>query len=57
MDYKMVSQVRRAAKAGRRQEVRLALLQIAELDEHNEMAWLWLSGVVEPLKEGSQRPR
>jgi len=39
-----------AAKAGRAQEARQALLQVTELDERNEQAWLWLSGVVESLK-------
>ena len=40
-----------AAKAGRAQEARQALLQVTELDERNEQAWLWLSGVVESLKD------
>ena len=35
------------AKAGRRQEARDLLLQVVELDEQNESAWLWLSGVVD----------
>ena len=35
------------AKAGRREEARDILLQVVELDEQNESAWLWLSGVVD----------
>ena len=35
------------AKAGRRDEARELLLQVTEQDEMNELAWLWLSGVVE----------
>jgi len=35
------------AKAGRREEARNILLQVVELDERNEPAWLWLSGVVD----------
>jgi tetratricopeptide (TPR) repeat protein len=40
-----------AAKAGRTQEARQALLQVTELDERNEQAWLWLSGVVDSLED------
>jgi tetratricopeptide (TPR) repeat protein len=36
-----------AAKAGRREDARQILLHIVELDERNEQAWLWLSGVVD----------
>ena len=35
------------ANAGRREEARDILLQVVELDEQNESAWLWLSGVVD----------
>jgi Flp pilus assembly protein TadD len=35
------------AKAGQREEARGILLQVVELDEQNESAWLWLSGVVD----------
>ena len=35
------------AKEGRREEARNILLQVVELDEQNESAWLWLSGVVD----------
>jgi tetratricopeptide (TPR) repeat protein len=37
----------RAARAGQREQARTLLLQIVEEDENNELAWLWLSGVVE----------
>ena len=40
-----------AAKAGRTQVARQALLQATELDERNEQAWLWLSGVTESLED------
>ena len=40
-----------AAKAGRPQEARQALLHVTELDEQNEQAWLWLSGVVDSLED------
>jgi Flp pilus assembly protein TadD len=35
------------AKAGRKEEARDILLQVVELDEQNESAWLWLSSVVD----------
>ena len=35
-----------AAKHGEREKAHQLLLQIVEQDEKNEMAWLWLSGVV-----------
>lgn len=40
-----------AVKAGRKEEARQALLRVIELDEQNEHAWLWLSGVVESLED------
>ncbi len=36
-----------AAKAQRVDEARRTLMRVVELDDHNEQAWLWLSGVVE----------
>ncbi len=36
-----------AARAGRKDEARQKLMRVIELDEQNEQAWLWLSGVVE----------
>lgn len=40
-----------AVKAGQKEEARQYLLQVVELDEHNEQAWLWLSGIVESAEE------
>ncbi len=40
-----------ALKAGQRVEAREALMKAVELDERNEQAWMWLSGVVESLEE------
>jgi len=40
-----------ALKAGQRVEAREALMKAVELDERNETAWMWLSGVVESLEE------
>ncbi len=36
-----------AVRAGRKDEARQKLMLVVELDEQNEQAWLWLSGVVE----------
>jgi hypothetical protein len=36
-----------ACKAGRKAEARELLQQFLELDDHNETAWLWLSGAVD----------
>ena len=36
-----------AARSGRKAEARDKLMLVVELDEQNEQAWLWLSGVVE----------
>jgi tetratricopeptide (TPR) repeat protein len=35
-----------AAKAGQRQEAHRLLMAVLKADEENELAWLWLSGVV-----------
>lgn len=40
-----------AAKDGRVEEARELLYQVIDLDERNEKAWLWLSGVVTGLDE------
>jgi tetratricopeptide (TPR) repeat protein len=40
-----------AAKAGRREEARQILLHVVELDERDEQAWLWLSGVVDARED------
>lgn len=36
-----------AAKAGKREESRRILMQVIEVQERNEMAWLWLASVVD----------
>jgi tetratricopeptide (TPR) repeat protein len=40
-----------AAKAGRKDEAQRLLTQAVELDERNERAWLWLSGVVTTFED------
>lgn len=40
-----------AVKEERLDEARDLLYQVVDLDEHNEKAWLWLSGVVEGIDE------
>lgn len=35
-----------ALKAGQREQARALLMQVIEVDEENERAWLWLSGAV-----------
>lgn len=40
-----------AVKAGRAQEARQILLRVTELDKRSELAWLWLSSVVESLED------
>jgi tetratricopeptide (TPR) repeat protein len=35
-----------AVKAGQKEEARQLLMQVVELDERNEQAWLWLSGIM-----------
>jgi tetratricopeptide (TPR) repeat protein len=49
--YELLQQGIAAAKAGQDEQARKALLKVLEVDERNEQAWLWLSGVVEPLEE------
>lgn len=36
-----------AARAGRRTEARALLIELVEFDPQNEMAWMWLSGLVD----------
>lgn len=36
-----------AARAGRRVEARDLLIELVEVDPRNEMAWMWLSGLVD----------
>ncbi len=40
-----------AARSGQAARARDLLMQVVEADEHNESAWLWLSGVVESLED------
>lgn len=47
----LVQQGIAAAKSGRREEARKVLMQAVELDDHNEVAWLWLSGVAEGIED------
>jgi tetratricopeptide (TPR) repeat protein len=37
------------ARAGRRVEARTMLMELVEHDPHNEMAWMWLSGLMDDL--------
>lgn len=39
------------ARAGRKDEAQAIFLKVLEADDRNEMAWLWLSGVIEPPDE------
>lgn len=43
----MVREGVNAFKAGRREEARVLLLKATELDQYNEQAWLWLSGLMD----------
>lgn len=40
-----------AARAGRRKEARDLLIDLVETDPRNEMAWMWLSGLVDSLED------
>lgn len=40
-----------AARAGRKVEARDLLLKVVESDPYDEMAWLWLSGLVDSLED------
>jgi tetratricopeptide (TPR) repeat protein len=39
------------ARAGQKTEARDLLLQVVEVDPRNEMAWMWLAGLVETLED------
>ncbi len=43
----MVREGINAFKAGRKDEARALLLKATELDQYNEQAWLWLSGLMD----------
>lgn len=40
-----------AARAGRRAEARDLLIGLVEVDPRNEMAWMWLAGLVDSLED------
>lgn len=40
-----------ALRDGDREHARELLLRVVEMDEHNEEAWLWLSGAVEDAED------
>jgi len=40
-----------AARAGRKVEARDLLIQIVEINPQNEMAWVWLTGLVDSLED------
>jgi tetratricopeptide (TPR) repeat protein len=40
-----------AARAGRKEEARNLLLDLVEIEPRNEMAWMWLSGLVDTLED------
>jgi tetratricopeptide (TPR) repeat protein len=48
---KMVRQAIQSARAGRRTEARDLLLEVVESDPRNEIAWMWLSGLVDSLED------
>src|SRR5512138_3154698 len=39
------------ARAGRRTEARDLLLELVETEPRNEMAWMWLTGLVDSLED------
>jgi hypothetical protein len=47
----LVQQGIAAVKRGRRDEGRELLMRAVELDDHNEQAWLWLSGVADGIED------
>lgn len=52
MDVKTtLDQAITAAKAGRTAEARHLLETVLDADQHNEQAWLWMSGVVDSDEE------
>ena len=40
-----------AARAGRKAEARKIFMQVVEMDSRNELAWMWLSGLMEDLED------
>jgi len=47
----MVQRAIQSARAGRRSEARDLLLHVVEADPQNELAWMWLSGLVDSLED------
>lgn len=41
----------RFARAGKKDAARDALLRVVEEDPHNELAWMWLAGLVESIED------
>ncbi len=48
---RLLQQAIAAARAGDKVTARRLLIEVTELDERSEEAWLWLSGVVDDLEE------
>lgn len=47
----VVQRAIQSARAGRRTEARDLLLDVVDSDPHNEIAWMWLSGLVDTLED------
>jgi hypothetical protein len=47
----MVREGIKAYRAGRKEEAKALLMRAVELDQYNEMGWIWLSAVVETPEE------
>jgi tetratricopeptide (TPR) repeat protein len=47
----VLQQAIRAARAGHKLEARDLLIELVEVDPRNEMAWIWLSGLVDTLED------
>jgi hypothetical protein len=47
----LLQQAIQAARAGRKIEARDMLLEVVEADPHNELAWIWLTGLVDTLED------
>jgi tetratricopeptide (TPR) repeat protein len=48
---KILHQAVQAARAGRKEEARDLLLELVEVEPRNEIAWMWLSGLVDSLED------
>jgi len=47
----LLQQAIEAARSGRKTEARDLLLELVEVEPRNEMAWMWLSGLVDALED------